>query len=444
VCSGCSPHRITIPRQFIVRPDFVDLTSGDDVSSPSQPSWGGEEVRVCNPCVPDPNLNPPGGASHAQYALWQQASQGSAFPSFSPPPAANRDMWPPSSQTVTFQSPSSVRDLWPPTAPPNAAPPHFLPGPPQMYPPAGGGPAAHQHRHTQSHGGPAPLRFAPRAPPPPLPHHQQRHSQQVAGPAYYYPSAVAGPSSLPPTLRLATNPPLPGYPVSPHRAFGGPAAVPEQPLPSPPQPRREIPEEDECPVCGDELPARGPDGGEAARERHVEECIRGHMYGGGGGGVAVPGSGGGGAAAAGAPPAAAAASASLSSSSSSPPLPGLAAAAGRVVGLEGFVTAARAMAAAATGGASGPASAASSLAPSSSSLPAAGAAAAAARPRRMTGGRMLLFLATEKDCVDDAGAEAECVICLEEFEVGHEMGRLECLCKFHRVGSAPLSRRCRC
>jgi len=45
---------------------------------------------------------------------------------------------------------------------------------------------------------------------------------------------------------------------------------------------------------------------------------------------------------------------------------------------------------------------------------------------------MLLFLATEKDCVDDAGAEAECVICLEEFEVGHEMGRLECLCKFHR------------
>lgn len=37
------------------------------------------------------------------------------------------------------------------------------------------------------------------------------------------------------------------------------------------------------------------------------------------------------------------------------------------------------------------------------------------------------YIATEKDCVDDA----ECTICLEEFEVGVEMGRLECFCRFH-------------
>jgi hypothetical protein len=81
VCAACSPHRITIPRQFIVRPpDFadnpidlsptppsrspqvVDLTSDDPIpSSTINPALGGgEEVRLCNPCVPDPNPNPIG------------------------------------------------------------------------------------------------------------------------------------------------------------------------------------------------------------------------------------------------------------------------------------------------------------------------------------------------------------------------------------------------
>lgn len=97
VCASCSPHRITIPRQFIVSPPdqnrfplsstlapnlsdahVIDLT-GDE--SPSQPQprthmqrnysrdlptlnpglGGGEEVRLCNPCVPDPNPEPPRG-----------------------------------------------------------------------------------------------------------------------------------------------------------------------------------------------------------------------------------------------------------------------------------------------------------------------------------------------------------------------------------------------
>ncbi|SPN96939.1 uncharacterized protein DNG_00458 [Cephalotrichum gorgonifer] len=50
-----------------------------------------------------------------------------------------------------------------------------------------------------------------------------------------------------------------------------------------------------------------------------------------------------------------------------------------------------------------------------------------ASPRfaRRTG--MFPYVATEKDCVDSA----ECTICLEEFEVGVPMARLECLCRFH-------------
>ncbi|CAG8910191.1 unnamed protein product [Penicillium egyptiacum] len=92
VCASCSPHRITIPRQYIVRPpEFVDLPDsppmpssrrppvvdltgdGPVLSSPSTVATtttgptalnpalgGGEEVRLCNPCVPDPNPNPLG------------------------------------------------------------------------------------------------------------------------------------------------------------------------------------------------------------------------------------------------------------------------------------------------------------------------------------------------------------------------------------------------
>lgn len=94
VCSSCSPHRITIPRQYIVRPpepnrrasilfdaqasssptasaQVIDLTGDDSYQSPLSTGTeghvlnpalgGGEEVRLCNPCVPDPNPDPPMG-----------------------------------------------------------------------------------------------------------------------------------------------------------------------------------------------------------------------------------------------------------------------------------------------------------------------------------------------------------------------------------------------
>lgn len=90
VCANCSPHRITIPRQFIVHPpsgldqsfgtevapiSAIDLTGDDDEAPgpteahtsnrwPNRDTWvdpalgGGQEVRLCNPCVPDPNPSP--------------------------------------------------------------------------------------------------------------------------------------------------------------------------------------------------------------------------------------------------------------------------------------------------------------------------------------------------------------------------------------------------
>lgn len=53
---------------------------------------------------------------------------------------------------------------------------------------------------------------------------------------------------------------------------------------------------------------------------------------------------------------------------------------------------------------------------------------------------MFVYHASEKDCVgQDGEGVQECVICFEEFAVGDEMGRLVCLCKFHRVSFQPLT-----
>ena len=101
VCAGCSPHRITIPKQFIVHPpedqdlrqtlraetgiEVVDLT-GDEggesttTSESRNPALGGgQEVRLCNPCVPDPNPNPLPTPNYAS------ARSGDGLTSFSTP-----------------------------------------------------------------------------------------------------------------------------------------------------------------------------------------------------------------------------------------------------------------------------------------------------------------------------------------------------------------------
>ena len=46
---------------------------------------------------------------------------------------------------------------------------------------------------------------------------------------------------------------------------------------------------------------------------------------------------------------------------------------------------------------------------------------------------MLLFVASEKDCVGEDGNVQECSICMVEYDVGDLLARLECLCKFHKA-----------
>jgi Ring finger domain len=46
---------------------------------------------------------------------------------------------------------------------------------------------------------------------------------------------------------------------------------------------------------------------------------------------------------------------------------------------------------------------------------------------------MLPFTASEKDCLGEDGTTQECSICFVEYDVGDQLARLECLCKFHKV-----------
>lgn len=43
--------------------------------------------------------------------------------------------------------------------------------------------------------------------------------------------------------------------------------------------------------------------------------------------------------------------------------------------------------------------------------------------------RMICFAASQLDTI---GEDSECIICMEDFEEGVEMARLECLCKYHK------------
>ena len=149
-----------------------------------------------------------------------------------------------------------------------------------------------------------------------------------------------------------------------------------------PIPQPQLREEDECPICHSALLPKGPDGSETAREQHVTECIESHF------------------------------------SSSGPRLTHLPA----TTATQAAVVASAATPAQARG-----------LTGSVSDL--GGFPSPSTTQRRRTTG-MVVYHASEKDCIgEDGEGGQECVICFEEFTVGDEMGRLECLCKFHKVCS---------
>ncbi|KAK5705266.1 hypothetical protein LTR97_002384 [Elasticomyces elasticus] len=406
VCATCSPHRITIPRQYVVQPPVNTYSHSDDGvegMDSGRGVFGGEVVRVCNPCVPDPwtpenaNVRGGGGAGVEEGAGVRarpliegarNASSSGGVPVLTAMDVMragfNRNMPPPASTSafgtqegvgaVRHRSLSHQPATVPQQVPQQALPPNLptvsrgeryrqavaaaTTTDPRLRP----SPAEHSrpisHRYSLSHNSPHPTRTA----------HSHASTSGTA-------------ASLPPVPAFPTT--RPGITTTPS------APPPSQPVPRPL--RREVREEDECPVCGMELPP-----GEQVRERHVEECIAARFS-------------------------------STPSSSSMPRRPS------EIPGRREVPLAYPSPATEVPPTHSRSYSNTSSIVPSGS-LPSTTSTTTATRARaqsfRPRG--MALYTATEKDCLDSSGEAVECVICLEEFQPGEAMGRMECLCKFHR------------
>ncbi|KAI1106691.1 FYVE-domain-containing protein [Jackrogersella minutella] len=321
VCNACSPHKITIPHQYIVRPPSergyarISFLGDEGGIADFSALGGGEQVRLCNPCVPDPNTTPP----QTQHSA-SQLSPRSSHPHQRSQSSSNEDYGYSGGYNGNYNRDNNVNRYLSYPVPPNQTPDaHARSRSVTMNSSSG------TSRPTLGSLFPPANRVMTGTPPAyyPHPYASNRHSSILG---HRFPGAslvdLAGPSSSSSTLAAAAM------------------AAMNRPLPPPPQ----IPEEDECPICHRELPPRDLPDFEARRESHIESCITAH---------------------------------STYSPRRDP--------SGRS---------------------------------SSHSSP--------AQITRRTG--MFPYLATEKDCVDSA----ECTICLEEFEVGVPMARLECLCRFHR------------
>lgn len=372
VCQACSPHRITIPRQFIVHPpsdhpsNTIDLTGDDDdevnendndndaspFGSFRNPALGGgEEVRVCNPCVPDPNPNPL--PHYIPPYLSHYNAPSSSRPSRGPPPPPPHTRAPISAQNI-HHTPSRT------TSHGQAQREHNIIRN-----------VSDAHRRVSYHGATSST-VERRLPPLPGSSsayaHPSRSYHQDASLSRLLTSATSRDAYVPPyfsSTSLAAAHNL-------NRSMNTPTPHPFLPQQSQPtRPRRQVAEEDECPICGHELPPHGPGNDDSDRTQHIQECI------------------------------------ALYSASPAPvPLTPQTSASLPIQRTRGMSTAG--------GAGSGP------------GLSNASRSSHAARG-------MVPYTATEKDCTDDDGREAECIICLEDFETGDKMARLVCWCKFHEV-----------
>ncbi|KIW84686.1 hypothetical protein Z517_00074 [Fonsecaea pedrosoi CBS 271.37] len=375
VCNDCSPHRITIPRQFIVHPpgpdvltspvssgahrsESLDSSGTDNDANPSRSSLspysygaqsqleGGEKVRLCNPCVPDPQPDPlmrypPVPDFTSREAPWGAGGRQTLGLGH----VVNHDARPRGhSLGIGDYTRSPV-----------------VVGNPYLQ---------NQHRATGPGYGsleartdalgwfgayrelPSPTRYRFQASP------ISAGTSQFVGPSRDY---------SPHNGRLTSNRPRPSYPESRHprdELFDITTQL-RRPLPrsshdvtdsSSGRPR--LKESDICPVCRRVLPPRGPNGDETARETHIMDCINARD------------------------PTYRAESSNVVAAGSSE--------------TGGYISQ-----------------------PDPQAL-----------PHRL---QMLTFIATEKDCVSqEDGQVQECSICMVEYDVGDELVRLECLCKFHR------------
>ncbi|KAI9728503.1 MAG: hypothetical protein M1834_007641 [Cirrosporium novae-zelandiae] len=394
VCGNCSPHRITIPKQFIVQSpqiesdlrDIIDLT-GDNNDIGYTPHrrrtnssvivnpglGGGAEVRLCNPCVPDPNIDPPRSYFPPPRFSIHDSSSMANRNRHHMSRSVNAASLGSRSRSTSNYTPGSVYGNYHgltsdasshgwgsgynPFAIRTSSPPRDFS--------AMGLPGQQTNGHTSALSTAESYTNQPHR-------HGRYHSSSDPRPAEPYIPFNPVSQTYEPNLSISNL--LRPRPVpSLHRHH---ASTPSAPLDSryrsmldvstPPASTPQLNEEDECPVCHNALPPKGPNGDESSREAHVEDCINSHFAG------------------------------SKNISRDSQPR-GSTTPTNHNRGALSITT---------------PPQAGSST----SSCPA----------------RMLVYRATEKDCVASDGTTQECVICLEDFEAGEEMGRLECLCNFHR------------
>ncbi|PVH88332.1 FYVE-domain-containing protein [Cadophora sp. DSE1049] len=354
VCGSCSPHRITIPYQYIVQPPTAEevgpaprtrprLDSGRTGSSPMVENLGGgERVRLCNPCVPDPNIAPPQvpESRNSQPRPAQQGHSRSVSSVVTSSQTRNTGHSPSYSSYYSQRRPRDIMNSYNTST------------------------SSYSERNTR-------LR----------PEDLQSRSRSS-------------------TVGTNRDPSNTGNSASAVGQWTGPQGRSEPPQTSssrpPPAPRPVIREEDECWICHKELPSRNLENWENVRAEHVNNCLALAMQG---------------------------PSASTSPTPSPAPItipsqsprntPTSQAESSRAPRVTLTVARPIANTPEARMAARERAHAAVVLASSSTS------------PIRRTG--VFPYKATEKDCIDDA----ECTICLEEFEVGEDMGRLECFCRFH-------------
>ncbi|CAK7232760.1 hypothetical protein SBRCBS47491_008379 [Sporothrix bragantina] len=346
VCNSCSPHRITIPYPYIVQPPGAQpyqlQASGNGLTGDVSSLGGGERVRLCNPCVPDPNTAPPASATRAAATAASAGNTPNRYHSRSVSSVHNGSNQTTSSSNTFIPPPTiSGQGFFGAAISPANSTFATASGPVVTPASAGQSHARHNRLSLQLPTSPqAAFTMAMRAA------HAQSEMQANSQP--YGSNAGANSSS---TIASSST----SHRHRHHHSHSHRAPAPQ------------IAEEDECPVCRRELPRRSLPNFEALREAHITECIvTQSQYMGGGSSSAN----------------------TLSAPAPSTSLPT----------------------------SPGEASTAAALA---------SAAGAPPPPPRRTG--MFPYRATEKDCVDDA----ECTICLEEFEVGVGMARLECFCRFH-------------
>ncbi|KAI1765283.1 FYVE-domain-containing protein [Hypoxylon sp. FL1150] len=246
VCNSCSPHRITIPHQYIVRHpgehlslQRYSLSRDEGRIADFSALGGGEQVRLCNPCVPDPNITPP-QTQHSTNPLsprsTHQRSHSSSsgnyygdnnlsrYPPYLAAPSVPHDAY------IRNRSLTMTLGPTPPLGLSNAYPSmqnRIMSGtPPSYFPPGYSQP--YGYRSVGRSGSPNAL---------------NRRSR----PALF-------------THYRESNPP--------YGSSSSSSSSTNRPLPRPP-----LAEEDECPVCHRELPSRQLANFESQREAHISSCI---------------------------------------------------------------------------------------------------------------------------------------------------------------------------